>query len=179
MVRIETERLVIREIVREDFDRVHAFESRPELFYHAPRDARSIDDTNRLIDRMIATQLENPRLIYSLVVCLKTMPAVIGRGSIRIASVDQGDASVGYVIHPAHWGKGYATETVRALLDFGFDVLDLYRISASGDPENIGSIRVMEKVGMKFEKLIKEELDLGNRKRDTVIYAISKRNKNE
>lgn len=61
-----------------------------------------------------------------------------------------GEVDLGYRLHRRAWGRGYATEAARASLDVGFGRFDLTAISAHADVENLGSLRVMEKVGMCF-----------------------------
>lgn len=67
---------------------------------------------------------------------------------------DLNEVDIGYRFFPEHWGRGYATEAGRASLAFGFDVLGpelgLDRIIALVLPENAGSIRVIEKLGMTY-----------------------------
>ena len=55
---------------------------------------------------------------------------------------------IGWVFHPQYHRQGYATEAAAALLQYGFETLNLHRIIATCQPENIGSWRVMEKLGM-------------------------------
>ena len=62
------------------------------------------------------------------------------------------EIDLGYRFLPEFWGQGLATEASRAILKYGFEVLQLERIIAMAMEENIGSIRVMQKVGMQFEK---------------------------
>lgn len=63
-----------------------------------------------------------------------------------------GLVEVGYSFEREHWGKGFATEAAVAWLDFGFRNAGLERIVAVAEPENEGSVRVMKKLGMEFEK---------------------------
>lgn len=62
------------------------------------------------------------------------------------------EIDIGYRFLPRYWGKGIATEACSAILDYGFNTLQLDRIVAIAMKENIGSIRVMQKIGMQFEK---------------------------
>ena len=64
---------------------------------------------------------------------------------------DNSDIEVSYLFSKPAWGKGYATETAKAILDFGFNKLGLKRIAALVYPENTPSIHVIEKLGMKPE----------------------------
>jgi RimJ/RimL family protein N-acetyltransferase len=85
------------------------------------------------------------------------------------------DAVIGYCFNKTYWGKGYATEAVRALLEFGFNRLTLHRISANCDPSNVASNRVLMKAGMKLEGRLRENLRVKGRWRDTMVYGILER----
>jgi ribosomal-protein-alanine N-acetyltransferase len=71
-----------------------------------------------------------------------------------------------------YWGQGYATETGKALLTFGFDGLGLHRIFATCDPANVPSAHVLEKIGMQREGRIREHKWAKRRWRDSLLYAI-------
>lgn len=76
---------------------------------------------------------------------------VIGWGGLNIDPFDPGwGIEVAYCLHPAHWGKGYASELVRASLDLGFGALALETIGAFVSNENGASRRVLEKNGFRF-----------------------------
>ncbi len=79
-----------------------------------------------------------------------------------------GHIEVGYSFEKEFWGKGLATEAAAAWLEFGFSKAGLERIVAVAEPANIGSTRVMEKLGMTFEKT---SLSYGLQ---VVRYAVSK-----
>ena len=63
-----------------------------------------------------------------------------------------GEVEVEYALAKAYWGRGIASEAARASLKFGFETLRLPRIIALADPQNIASWRVMEKVGLTYQK---------------------------
>jgi RimJ/RimL family protein N-acetyltransferase len=79
-----------------------------------------------------------------------------------------GDVEVGYSFEKEFWGKGLATEAAAAWMEYGFTVAGLERIVAVAEPENTGSTKVMEKLGMEFEKT---SLSYGLQ---VVQYAVSK-----
>jgi len=64
----------------------------------------------------------------------------------------QPEIEIGYRLARSFWGSGYATEAARAVRDYSFDVLGLSRLIALIDPQNKASIRVAEKIGMRYEK---------------------------
>lgn len=79
---------------------------------------------------------------------------------------------LGYWLGVDHWGQGYATEAARAVLRYGFLNLDLHRIEAGHYPRNAASGRVLVKIGMQFEGVLRDDLLKGDRFEDTVMYAI-------
>ncbi len=80
--------------------------------------------------------------------------------------------SARYVLNRNFWKLGYATETVQALVKFGFKELKLHRIFATCDAENFASAHVMEKVGMQREAHFRENGWVKGKWRDSLLYAI-------
>lgn len=81
---------------------------------------------------------------------------------------ESGEIEVGYAVAKKFWGKGYASESAEAFLDYGFNNLNLEKIVAVARPENTASRRVMEKIGMQFDYTGKFY------ERDLVHYSITK-----
>jgi RimJ/RimL family protein N-acetyltransferase len=81
---------------------------------------------------------------------------------------DSGETEVGYAFARQHWGRGYATEAAAAWLSYGFERVGLARIVAVANPANTASRHVMEKLGMRFERLAQH---YGN---ECVLYAITR-----
>jgi ribosomal-protein-alanine N-acetyltransferase len=74
---------------------------------------------------------------------------------------DPQDTELLYGLAPGAWGRGYATESARAVLDFGFRSLGLRKITASTDVPNVASVRVIERLGMRFlRRAVVNGLDL-------------------
>lgn len=82
---------------------------------------------------------------------------------------------IGYALASRHWGQGYATEALRAIIRYGFDALDLNRIEADIDPRNIGSSRVLEKLGFRKEGHMPERWFVFGEFADTVNYGLLRR----
>jgi RimJ/RimL family protein N-acetyltransferase len=112
------------------------------------------NETRAFISRSIASAEKNPIDDYVYAVVIKKTDTLIGGCEIS-PSGDQ--ASLGWCLHRSYWKNGYCTELGRALLKFGFEELNLRRIIAFCHAENIGSYRVMEKIGMRREGLFFED----------------------
>ncbi|UVI32307.1 GNAT family N-acetyltransferase [Paenibacillus spongiae] len=83
-------------------------------------------------------------------------------------------AEIGYALARKHWNRGIITEAVKQVLHLGFHELNLNRIEARCIAENIGSERVMEKVGMQYEGLLREQMFVKGRYVNVKLYSILK-----
>jgi RimJ/RimL family protein N-acetyltransferase len=97
---------------------------------------------------------------------------LIGEVSLIWRSVADQQAEIGYILHPEAHGAGYATESARALLAFGFEVVGLHRIYARCDARNIASARVMARLGMRQEAHLHEHAYNKGRWDEELICAI-------
>jgi len=170
---IISERLTLRELVANDWRRIHAYQSdsRYQRFY--PWSERKSEDVKSFLGTFLQWQQEKPRTKFQFGITLRdNEERLIGNCGIRKASVDSWEADIGYEIDPNHWGKGYGTETAQALLAFGFRELALHRIWAHCIADNAPSARVLEKVGMRWEGQLRENEWMRGRWWDTLIYGI-------
>jgi len=79
---------------------------------------------------------------------------------------------LGYAIGSAHWGRGYVSEALEAVVRHGFEALDLNRIEADIDPRNGASARVLEKLGFRKEGYMPERWIVHGEPADTVNYGL-------
>ena len=84
-------------------------------------------------------------------------------------SAEKKETDIGYRFYKKYWGDGYATESAKACLDYGFQTLRINRIVGRAMKDNIGSINVLKKIGMQYEKDI-----LMDGKYPAVLYSTSK-----
>jgi RimJ/RimL family protein N-acetyltransferase len=117
-------------------------------------------------------QKQKPRIKFQFAVTLKPTGQLIGNCGVRRNTPETHEGDIGYELDPRFWGKGYATEAGRAVLDFGFSQLRLHRISAWCIAENSGSARVLEKLGMRQEGRLREHDYFKDRWWDILVYAI-------
>lgn len=172
MMQIETNRLLIREFVQQDLEQVHAYASDPVVATYMIWGPNSIEETEAFISMTLSMQQEYPRKSFELAVVHKQANTLIGGCGIHIVQPGQGE--IGYCFHKNAWGQGFATEAAAALLDFGFHTLDLHRIYATCRPANIGSGRVMQKIGMKYEGHLREHMWHKGKWHDSYQYSILK-----
>ncbi len=150
---IETERLALREATLEDAPFLLGMWNEPS-YIEFIRDwgVRTVAEAEALMqERVFASYERNGFGLY--VVTLKATGEWLGMcGLIRRAGLD--DVDVGYAYPPEQWGKGYASEAAQAVMQYGYETLGLPRIVAIVSPHNARSIHVLEKLGLRYERMI-------------------------
>ncbi|MCL6578991.1 MAG: GNAT family N-acetyltransferase [Candidatus Bathyarchaeota archaeon] len=169
---ILTKRLILRDFNEEDWKSVHEYASDPEVVRYVEFGPNTEEESKNFIHRALVHQKEKPRKDFTLAIVLKATNTLIGGCGIYLISPDNQEGSIGYVLNRNFWGQGYATETAQALLEFGFNQLKLHRISATCDPKNTSSARVLEKIGMRREAYFHEHKWIKGKWRDSLLYAI-------
>jgi ribosomal-protein-alanine N-acetyltransferase len=166
---LETDRLLLRAPTLEDTPTIRRIVDHPDIakmtvsIRHPYPDDGAVKWINNL------TNSEN--LNYMFLITRKDDNAIMGAIGI-IPHPRFKRATLGYWLGLDYWNKGYATEVVRCLIDFGFETLEMERIEGEFFPENPASRRVMEKSGMQFEGIMRHYLQKENVNKDNGICAI-------
>jgi RimJ/RimL family protein N-acetyltransferase len=172
MFTLETERLVLRDWKRADWKEVQTYAGDPEVSKYMIWGPNTEAETKEFIETAVDIAASKPRRGYELAMILKESEKVIGGFGLQITGKENATGMVGYVLHRNYWGQGFVTEAAERMMVFGFTQLNLHRIYATCDTENIGSARVMEKCGMRKEAHFIEDLMIKGKWRDTYLYAI-------
>lgn len=145
---LQTERLRFREMRPDDAQAMFDLNSDPEVVLYTGDGPFESVEAAKLF-------LENYQEVYTRVgyarwiVELKSTNEILGWSGLKFWP-DKNIVDVGYRFYKKHWGNGYASESAKACIDYGFNVLKLDRIIAHARKENIASLRVLEKCGMKI-----------------------------
>jgi len=158
MIVLETERLILRHCTVDDAELILRLLNEPSFLENiGDKGVRTLEDAVRYL-------LDVPIKSYQLhghgahLVLLKESLEPIG--TCGLIHRDQFEApDVGYAFFPEFWAKGYAFEAASAVMEYGRRTLGLPNIIALVKPGNAGSIRVLEKLGFSFSKLIQMEPD--------------------
>jgi RimJ/RimL family protein N-acetyltransferase len=105
-------------------------------------------------------------------ITLRETGQLIGDACLYDFMDDNRRCDIGYVLARAHWGHGYVSEALEALLAYGFDSLGLNRVEADIDPANAASGRVLEKLGFRREGYMPERWIVNGEPADTVFYGL-------
>jgi len=170
---IETERLILRKPRMDDAPAVFlGWVQDPEVTHFLTwRPHENIGQTESMLAKAITEWDGDARFQY--MITLKNGD-LIGRIQLRI---EGHRVELGYVMNKSFQGRGYMTETVRAIIDWAFQQPNIYRVYATTSVDNIASQRVMENVGMLREGLLRKYIvhpNISDEPRDSYIYAIVK-----
>ena len=169
---LRTPRLVLREYSADDLPAMLAYRRGPAFERYYPPGRASEGATAALLERFLGWREEEPRSRYQLAVALAGSGELIGSVGLRMPAPEARVAETGFELDSAHWGKGYATEAARALLDHGFASLGLHRVHAHCIAENQASARVLERLGMIREGRLREHEYFGGRWWDVLLYGV-------
>jgi [ribosomal protein S5]-alanine N-acetyltransferase len=166
----KTERLVLRQVLPNDAEQMHILRSDDSTmkFLDRPR-SKSVEDAHALIKKMDEAQKNNEGITWTI--------TIIGDdrliGTIGIWRIDKENhrGEIGYMIFPDHWKKGIMTEATTAVLKFGFEKLNLHSIEANLNPENIASVKLIEKLGFRKEAHFTENYFFEGKFLDSLIYS--------
>lgn len=171
-MKLETERLILRDFVEDDWQRVLEYQSDPYYLRYYSWTKRTPEDAREFVGWFLDYQKQVPRIKFQLAVTLKPDQLLIGNCGIRMNKPNAFQADIGYEIDPKHWNHGYATEAAQAIVDYGFCIMGLHRIWSWCVSDNLGSAHVLEKLGMRLEGRLVENEYYRGRYWDTLMYAI-------
>jgi RimJ/RimL family protein N-acetyltransferase len=155
---LETERLLLRQLTTDDAEFILELLNDPSFIRNiGDRNVRTIDDAcSYILNGPVASYAKNGFGLY-LVVLKETNESIGMCGLIKRDALE--DVDIGYALLPRYWSKGYAFEAARATKEYARKVIGLNRIIAIVDPVNAGSIRVLEKIGLYYETMVRLSAD--------------------
>ena len=153
---LETERLILRDLLESDVDGIFELDSDPIVHqYLGKKPIKTKGEAQKTID-FIKRQYEE-RGIGRFAVVAKDSGEFIGWSGLKFNTGDKetiGNKSdfhdIGYRLIPRFWNKGYATESSLACLEYGFNKLGYKTIVGAAEVENVGSNKVLSKIGLNF-----------------------------
>jgi RimJ/RimL family protein N-acetyltransferase len=169
-----TPRLILREFRENDLSLFRELEAHPETYRFEsahPDDAQ----IRGYLEKAQSDGLQTPRPRYRLALTICPADEVRGRVTLALMNDSIREWEIGWAIHLAEWGKGFAVETAQRLLEFAFTDLGAHRVVAFSHAENAASLRVMQKLGMQQDGLLRETRPWRGAWSDEVVYSILER----
>jgi RimJ/RimL family protein N-acetyltransferase len=151
---VETERLILRRLSADDAEFIVELLNQPSfLRYIGDKEVRNNPDAIRYIQNGPVASYERFGFGLYLVQLRETDTPIGICGLLKRDSLP--DPDIGFAFLPNYWSQGYAFESTSAILTYAREVLRLERILAITSPDNDPSIKLLEKLGLKFESFIK------------------------
>ncbi|GMK41256.1 acetyltransferase [Paenibacillus sp. CCS19] len=155
-IQLETERLIIRPYI--ESDRIESFElmQNPEVLTYMHMDIFSLEEYQGVFDWLMSsydTPFDEP-FKYSFAIRSKTTGAFVGWCGVGTLDFSAPDKELYYLIGREYWGNGYAAEAASALIDYAFEVIGIDKLYAKADPRNAASVRIIEKLGFSFDRVL-------------------------
>lgn len=167
---LETQRLVLRNLTRDDVQDVFEIRSNRQTMQFIPRPvAETPDDAVALIDVILGFTSQNERINWAMTE--KGSNKLIGIiGYVHINN-DSNRAEVGYVINSDYERRGYMFEALNAVLDYGFDVMKTHAVEAVIRTENTPSVQLVEKAGFVREAMFRDYINF-NGYHNAYVYTL-------
>ncbi len=169
---LETARLRIREFTGSDLPALAGWSADPRVTRHmlfGPRDAAA---ARRHLDEVIGAQSARVRRFWELALERASDGIVIGACDLTLRSREE--LELGYLLARPHWGHGYATEALRAIVAAGFSQLGVARMVAMTAIENTRSARVLERTGLRWESLLRGHARGRGKMWDVNVYCVGR-----
>jgi len=151
---IETERLILRKLTTNDAAFILDLLNQPSFIqFIGDRGVRTLDDARQYIVNGPVASYERHGFGLYLTLLKDGEPPIGMCGLVKRDILP--DVDVGFAFLPQYWLKGYAFESASAVVAYGKNTLGIQRILGVTTPDNTGSIRVLEKLGLRFERMVK------------------------
>jgi [ribosomal protein S5]-alanine N-acetyltransferase len=160
--------VVLRALVADDWSAVHEWAGREDACRFQAWGPNTPEQSRAFVAASAHAWQSRPQSRFPYAVVLG--PRVVGMAELKLHSADHGEIS--YSVHPEMWSRGMATAAARQLLRVGFVDRGLHRITGTCDPRNVGSGRVLAKIGMTYEGRMRETTMIRDGWRDSDLYSI-------
>jgi len=170
---METVRLLLRPFEEDDFDALFELRSSPDVtryIYWGPESEPEVRDA--LAKRIASRAIEVEGDVIGLAVVRKGAGDMIGDIILRFVSAEHRTAELGFIVHPRHHGRGYATEAGHRMLGVAFDDLQMHRVIGRTEARNVASARVLEKLRMRREAHFVENEFVKGEWQSELVFAI-------
>jgi RimJ/RimL family protein N-acetyltransferase len=171
-VNITTSRLRLDALQPSDAGALFGYRGDPEVSRFQGWRPASVAEAAAFIERQTSASLGTPDSWFQRAIRLHESGTLIGDLGIHLPAEAEGSIEFGVTIAPAHQGRGYACESMRAMFELVFGQLGGHRIHASVDPRNLASMAMLRALGMRQEAHHRESLWLHGEWVDDVVFAL-------
>lgn len=168
---INTEKLLLRQVEKSDVNEIFFLRSDKKVLEYLDRaPAANIQEAASWIEKI--NELEKNNNAVTWAITLKPDDTLIGTLGFWNITKEHYRAEIGYTLHPNHQGKGIMQEAMTAILDYGFKTMRLHSIEGNVNPNNLASIKVLERNNFTREGFFKENYFYDGKFLDSAIYSL-------
>lgn len=168
-IQLSGSQVFLREFGADDLDAVMTVVGDDRVTESLSFDTRSRELATGMLNGIMSRAKQEPRNEYYLAINTSEN-GLVGFARLGLSGVQA--AKLGGAVAADYWGRGYATDAVRTLMDFGFRELKLHRISAAMGPDNTASIAIVGRLGMTYEGRIRDHVYTNGQWRDSLLYSV-------
>ena len=169
---VETERLILRQRRLSDAEDIFAYAKLPQVSHPAGfLPVATLEDEVTYLRDIYPENLAVKKIPSGYGITLKGQDKVIGSIDFNNRFADD-VLEMGYLLHPDYWGQGLMTEAASALIEVGFDLLQLHKIEIACYDYNQASRRIAEKLGFTLEATIRDRQDAQGKRCDDLRYGL-------
>ncbi len=162
--------VALRPITAEDWAPIHLWASTEEACRYQPWGPNTPVQTQAFASDAVAAWHQDPQDRYVWVA--EESGVVVGLGELKIRSRRRQQGEIAYAVHVDHWRRGIGTAIAIALLTRAFGSFELHRVTATCDPRNKASARVLQRVGMVHEGRLRHVARIRDGWRDSDVYSL-------
>jgi len=169
-MKLIAERLYLRDLEPSDVDAVHEYASSLDVVLHQEWGPNTIEQTREFVAGCVLGNSMPYKETLDLAAVLNDGSLI---GSYRATLSEDGmEAEIGYSLNPRYWNRGYGTEAAKRLIAYLANELRVREIFATSRPENLASIHVLEKLGMRKVDLYRRNVLIRGEWRDTLVFSV-------
>jgi ribosomal-protein-alanine N-acetyltransferase len=161
----------LRPLTVADWPRVHEWASTAAACRFQVWGPNSPEETRAFVEAAAREWTVNP-LTRRVWAAEAEGDGVIGIGELHVRDQEEGQGGIAYAVHVDLWGRGYGEAIARAVVQIAFDEVGLHRVVATCDPRNVASARVLQKIGMTFDRRLHRTLLLRDGWPDSDVYTL-------
>jgi RimJ/RimL family protein N-acetyltransferase len=167
-----SKRLVIRRFASDDADALASYRTDGAVARYQDWECPyPISEARRFIESLHDLAPGTPGAWFQFAVSLRSSCTLLGDVALRTSQIDMGQAELGFTFASAHQGQGYATEAVRAVVQYAFGQLAMHRVFSRTDARNLRAQRLLERTGFRHEGELRESTWFKGAWATDILYA--------
>ncbi|MGD8782025.1 MAG: GNAT family N-acetyltransferase [Ignavibacteria bacterium] len=168
---IETKNLILESFTIQDAEELFRIRSDNRVTKYLDRDNhKTVEESKTMIQGIIQSYKDKAGINW--IIREKASFEVVGYIGFWRLIRENVRAEIGYALKPEYWGKGYMSEALLKVLEFGFNEFKLHSIMGNVNPQNKGSIKILEKFGFQKEAHFRENYLYNGKYLDSEIYCL-------